>query len=48
MNQDFIVYMLKRKLVVIPRLTYKIKDEMNSQIAFPKRLKRYSLTLYAV
>ena len=37
-NQDFIVYVLKRKLAVcfilylhLPRLTYKMKDEMNSQ-----------------
>ena len=29
-------------------LTYKMKDEINSQIVFPQRLKKYSLMLYSV
>ena len=33
---------------IFPCLAYKMKDEINSQIAFPQMLKKYSLTLYAI
>ena len=35
-------------IYIFSLLIYKMKDEINSQIAFPQRLKMYSLTLYAV
>ena len=53
-NQDFVVYLLKRKLgVSLSKIfsqfnIYKMKDEMNSQIPFLQRLKEYSLTPYIV
>ena len=52
-NQDFIVYVKKKtsclslSINIFSHLTYKIKDKINSQIAFPQRLKKYSRT-YAV
>ena len=53
-NQDVIVYLLKRKpavslsIYIFSRLTYKMKDEIDNQIAFPQSLEGYSLMLYAV
>ena len=53
-NQDFVVYLLKRKLGVSLSKIFsqfninKMKDEMNSQIPFLQRLKEYSLTPYIV
>ena len=49
-NQGFIVYMLyvSLSIYIFSRLNYKIKEKINSQIAFSQRLKKSSLTLYAV
>ena len=35
-------------IYIFSHLTYTMKDEINKQIAFPQRLKKYSLMLYAV
>ena len=39
---------IRKKIRKFPRLTYKMKDETNTKISFPQRLKKYSLTLYTV
>ena len=50
----FYCFYVKKKAIcgllsiyIFSRLTYTVKDEINSQVAFPQKLKKYSLTLYA-